>query len=80
MIDHGSGVQPWKQVRDDLLRQIEDGRTGRLPGERHLAAEYGVSPASARKALKALREAGLIETVTGWGSRILPEAERPGPQ
>jgi DNA-binding GntR family transcriptional regulator len=76
-IDHASGVQPWRQLLAILARQIEDGtRTGALPGERHLAAEFGVSAASLRKALAALRDAGLVETVTGFGSRILPPEER----
>jgi GntR family transcriptional regulator len=76
-IDHASGVQPWRQLLAILTRQIEAGeRTGALPGERHLAAEFGVSPQSLRKALRALRDAGLIETITGWGSRIVGPEER----
>jgi|HubBroStandDraft_2_1064218.scaffolds.fasta_scaffold1350371_1 GntR family transcriptional regulator len=77
-VDHGSGVQPWRQVLAILTRQIEDGtRTGALPGERHLAAELGVSPLSVRKALEALRNAGLVETTRGYGSRVLRPEERP---
>ena len=78
MIDHASGVQPWKQLRDILTRQIEAGeRTGALPGERQMAAQFGVSQLSVRKALEALRQAGLVETTRGFGSRVIPEEERP---
>lgn len=77
-IDRGSGVQPWRQLLAILTRQIEEGRSGALPGERQLAAEYGIAQASVRKALEALREAGLVETIAGYGSRILPPGERPG--
>jgi DNA-binding GntR family transcriptional regulator len=77
MIDPASGVQPWRQLATILTRQIQDGtRTGALPGERHLAEEYGISGGSVRRALKALREAGYIETIPGWGSRILSPEER----
>jgi GntR family transcriptional regulator len=81
MIDPASGVQPWRQLVTILTRQIETGeRTGALPGERHLAEEYGISGGSVRRALAALREAGLIETIPGWGSRILsPEERSAGP-
>ena len=76
-IDRASGVQPWRQIAAILTRQIEAGTlTGALPGERQLAAEFGVSAASLRKALDALRRAGLIETIPGWGSRVVPPGER----
>jgi DNA-binding GntR family transcriptional regulator len=79
MIDRTSGVPPWRQLLAILTRQIEEGTlTGALRGERHLAAEFGVSAASLRKALAALREAGLVETTRGYGSRVLPPGERPG--
>ena len=78
LIDHDSGVQPWLQMLAIFRRQIEDGTlTGkRLPGERHLAAQYGISPASLRRALKVLREEGWVETTKGYGSRVLTPEER----
>lgn len=77
MIDPASGVQPWRQLLRILTEQIDEGTlTGALPGERRLAEEYGISSGSVRRALAALRDAGLIETVAGWGSRVLEPDER----
>jgi GntR family transcriptional regulator len=55
-----------------ILRQrIADGElTGRLPGERYMAADYGVAVGTIRKAVALLREEGLVETVHGWGSYV----------
>ena len=76
-IDRASGVQPYRQLAGILRRQIEGGtRAGALPSEKQLAAQFGVSPASTRKALATLREAGLIETIPGWGSYVVPPEDR----
>lgn len=78
VIDHGSGVLPWLQLLAILTRQIEDGTLpGKaLPGERRLAAEYGISELSVRKALKVLRDDDWVETTRGFGSRVLTPEER----
>jgi DNA-binding GntR family transcriptional regulator len=77
MIDPASGVQPWRQLLRILTEQIDNGTlTGALPGERRLSDEYRISSGSVRKALAALRDAGYIETVPGWGSRVVPPEER----
>jgi DNA-binding GntR family transcriptional regulator len=78
MINRASGVPPWRQLLAVLTDRIEDGTLpGKaLPGERHLAEQYGISQLSVRKALAALREAGWVETTPGYGSRVLTPAER----
>ena len=51
------------QIMDDLRGQIEDGTYGPgalLPSEPELAQKYGVSRQTARSALKALEQEGLI--------------------
>jgi GntR family transcriptional regulator len=51
----------------------------RLPAERDQAAEYGVAYLTVRRAMKELRERGLIRTVIGRGTYIvedLPPQER----
>lgn len=79
MIDPDAAMPVWMQLRDVLKTEIESGtRAGRLPGEKHLAAQFGVAPGTVRKALKALRDAGLIETYAGRGSEIVPPEKRPG--
>lgn len=69
-------------IADVLAARIEDGTyppEARLPAELELAAEFGASRESVRRAVAELRERGLIETVKGKGSFILPAEERPVP-
>jgi GntR family transcriptional regulator len=81
-VDHGSGVLPWLQVLAILRRQIEDGTLpGKgLPGERQYAAQLGVSSLSLRRALKVLRDEGWIETIPGFGSRVVTAEEHAAKQ
>ena len=63
-------VPPWRRVADDLRRRIESGEFppgSMLPSLASLAEEYRVGRTTARKAVGALREAGIVETVRGWG-------------
>lgn len=70
-VDHDLPVPPYRQLAAILRAQIRDGElTGRLPGERYMAADYGVAVGTVRKALGLLRDEGLIETVHGWGSYV----------
>ena len=70
-VDHDLPVPPYRQVAAILRQLIVDGElTGRLPGERYLAADYGVAVGTIRKAVAILRGEGLIETVHGWGSYV----------
>lgn len=67
------------QIADVLAERIEDGTyppDGRLPAEPELVAEFGAARESVRRAIRELRERGLIETVAGKGSYVLPENER----
>jgi hypothetical protein len=69
--DHGSGELGCGAGRGFL-------RPGaRLPAERDLAAEYGVSADTVRRAIAVLRERALIVTLTGRGSYVTPEDQRP---
>lgn len=68
-----SAVPPWRQVADDLRRRIESGEFppgAPLPSLTALEADYRVSKTTARKAIGALREAGLVESVRGWGTFV----------
>ena len=70
-------------IADDIAAQIEDGRLqpeARLPAEPELVELYGgVARETVRRAVKELRRRGLIETVPGKGSYVLPPAERGSP-
>jgi DNA-binding GntR family transcriptional regulator len=66
-------------LADELAQRIEDGTyppEGRLPAELDLVAEFGASRESVRRAVAELRRRGLVETVKGKGSFILPPEER----
>ena len=67
------------QVADVIAARIEDGTyppDSRLPAELDFVAEFGASRESVRRAIKELRNRGLIETVGGKGSFVLPPEER----
>ena len=71
MIDPNLPVPRWRQLADILRERIESGElTGRLPGEVHLMQEYGLAHGTVRKALKELRDEGLIITTPGLGSFV----------
>lgn len=83
MIAYGSGMiefRPnayvWTQVRDELKTRILQGtyRSGQMvPSETTLVQEFGVARNTIRKAIKALREEGLITTVPHLGSFVSDE-------
>lgn len=62
---------PWQRVTASLRERVEAGEW--LPGEalpsvRALAAEYGVSPPTVSRAVRALADDGLVTVVPGWGT------------
>lgn len=65
--------QPWELVAEDLRRAISDNTLGpgdQLPSENQLAARYGASRPTIRRALRELRLRGLIETRQGKGAFV----------
>ena len=65
-------------IADDIAGQIERGELvvdQRLPGEADLAAAYGAARMTVRRAIRELRERGLVRVVTGKGTFVL---SRPG--
>ena len=72
-IDPARPVHIYVQLADHIAGRIAGGdlRPGaRLPAERDLAAEYGVSIDTVRRAVVMLRDRGLIVTLTGRGSYV----------
>ncbi len=68
-----SAVPPWRRVADDLRRRIESGQFppgAPLASLTSLAEQHQVSRTTARKAVDALRDDGLVESVRGWGTFI----------
>ena len=68
-----SNTKIYEQVADIILESIKSGeyKVGdRLPSIQQLAQIYGVSVASIREALNALRTIGVIELKQGYGTFI----------
>lgn len=64
----------YEQVADDVQRKINAGTLkpgAALPNERAMAAEYGTSPMTIRRAVRELRERGLVVTLPNKGSFVL---------
>ncbi len=59
------------QVADDVARRIrEEEISYKLPAERSLAEEYGVSYLTVRHAMAILRDRGLIVSIHGRGTFV----------
>ncbi len=63
----------YMQVADHIAARIEHGSLApgqRLPAERDLAVEYGVAYLTIRRAIRELRERGLVRSVHGKGTFV----------
>jgi GntR family transcriptional regulator len=61
-------------VADDIADKISRGELSsgaRLPGEVDMAEQYGIAKMTARRAVRELRECGLVRTVVGKGSYVI---------
>ncbi|MFJ9420652.1 GntR family transcriptional regulator [Streptomyces sp. NPDC101249] len=70
IIDREGPVPPYRQIADDLRRQIQDGTIPvgrRIPSMVEMEQEYGVARDTLRKATAVLKNEGLVETVNGMG-------------
>ena len=78
-ISYEYGMPPYRQLAGILRERIRRGEfsprkpgepSPLMPSERTLAQQYSVAVGTVRRAMKALREEGLVETVPGWGSSV----------
>jgi GntR family transcriptional regulator len=79
-IDHDGRTPVYLQLAAILRARIlsgELGPEGRLPSETTLMQEHGIARETARKAVRVLRDEGLVEIVQGRGAYVVPESERP---
>lgn len=79
-LDSSASLHLYLQVRNGLARLIRERRFGAddaLPSERVLAEKLGISRVTARKAIDALVEDGLIVRRHGSGNYISPRLEQP---
>lgn len=64
----------YRRIADDLERQIKAGAIpagGKLAGELELAEVYGVSAGTVRRAVRELRERGLVATLPAKGTYVV---------
>jgi GntR family histidine utilization transcriptional repressor len=67
-VDEDSPVPYFQQLHDLLLADIEAGRIkGRLPSARDLVQDTGLSHATTERALRQLRDEGVVVAVRGKG-------------
>lgn len=67
------------QVAEHIAARIEAGEFAagqRMPPERDIAVEYGVAYNTVRKSMEILREQGLVVTMHGRGTFVIPESDR----
>ena len=70
MLAHVGRQLRYQQIADELRRPRGDGEFaegGLLPSESELAAAYGVSRVTVRRALAELKRAGLVNSRQGFG-------------
>ena len=68
------------QVAEHIAARIEAGDLiggQRMAPERDVATEYGVAYNTIRKSMELLRQQGLIVTMHGRGTFVVPEDQRP---
>jgi GntR family transcriptional regulator len=71
-ISSDSAEPPYVQLATILRRRIEAGEiTAKVPSERDLHQEFGLAPVTIRKAVRMLRDEGLVRTVPGWGTYVM---------
>jgi len=71
--DAGEPAYIYMRVADHIAARIAAGDLppgSRLPGERDLAAEYGVAIGTARRAITELRERDLVVTLPAKGTFV----------
>ena len=69
-IDDNDARPPFRQIADDLRKQIQSGKPGpgeKLPSIKQLAAEYAVAGQTIQSALRVLRDDGLVVGQHGRG-------------
>ena len=71
--EHIQSARLYEQIVEQIESQVLSGKLrygDRLPTERELAAQFGVSRTAVREAVKALREKGLVQSQQGRGTFI----------
>src|SRR6516164_7534622 len=74
----GGGLDPlWRRIERSLRSAIAEGRHApgsKLPPDRQIASDYGASRVTARRALAALEQDGLLRIEQGNGTFVSEDA------
>jgi GntR family transcriptional regulator len=76
-IDRDGKVPIYRQIADELRHGIDTGEYPagrRLPSETELVSTYQVARLTARRAVRALAEEGLVEVIPGRGAFVTGQA------
>ncbi|WP_207782572.1 winged helix-turn-helix domain-containing protein [Phytoactinopolyspora limicola] len=79
MIDHWDPTPSYRQLASILRTRITSGEYGpgtQLPSEKHLTDESGLARETVRRAIKLLRDEGLVVTLPGRGTFVPPDHHR----
>jgi len=77
-IDYGVAMPVYRQLAGILRARILSGWIAPdhvLPSEKQLEQEFGLSRNTSRRAIALLRDEGLVVTVPGRGTYVVPEPE-----
>ena len=75
MIDPEGMTPLYVQVADVIAARIERGElvpNRPIPSETAMVQEFGIARGTARKAVELLRDRGLVATIPGRGTFVLP--------
>lgn len=79
-IDYDGPTPLYRQLSDLIAGQIERGELAvdrPIPSETQLSQQHGLARMTVRKAVRDLTERGLVRPVSGRGTFVVPENERP---
>jgi hypothetical protein len=78
VIDDASPEWPYQQVAAQIRQRVQSGELGpRLPSYMTLAHELGVAPMTVQRAIKVLKDEGLLVTYPGRGTYVRKDGEAP---
>jgi len=81
-IDHEGVRAPYLQLADILRKRIADGEIPpgrRMPSQLELEQEFGLARNTIKKALKLLKDEGLVVTAPGRGMFVIEPGDAEGP-
>lgn len=84
VVDLATGVAPWRQIHDQVVRAIETGGLAagaRLPSVRQLARDLGFASGTVARSYRELEAAGWVRTARARGTVVAdgpPRTDRPG--